>query len=327
MRYSGFPEYVPVAERRAKAERKIRQLKKKNPGLDPVIIEGRAISTTFWGKQWNRNLERYADFENRIGRGRSYVRHNAVLDLTIDAGKVSAKVLGSGSRVYKVSISIKPIPKKRWAEIRKECRGRLDSLKKLAAGKFPKDLSDLFTKKGKGLFPSPEEIEFDCSCPDIAYMCKHVAAVLYGIGARLDKDPNLFFVLRRADMNELVEQTVKESRKDLLSKAEKKTSRVIKDESSLSDMFGIELEPLEDSEPAEPETRKPGPRKKKKTSAEVPLAEQIEQMIRSRKKGMAVAELIRKSGLPAQKVRNTVFYLKKKGKIENISRGVYKAVT
>lgn len=324
MRYSGFPRYIPVAERRAKAKQKIRQLKKKNPDLAPVVIEGRAISTTFWGKEWNKNLERYADFQNRIGRGRSYVRHGSVLDLHIDAGKVKASVLGSS--LYKVSVSIKPIPEKRWAGMLEECRGRLDSLKKLAAGKFPKDLADLFTKKGEGLFPSPEEIDFNCSCPDIAYMCKHVAAVLYGIGARLDKDPNLFFVLRQADMNELVEQTVKESKKDLLSKAEKKSSRIIEEESTLSDMFGIDLEPSQEAEPAQFETSKPIPRKKKNQAAQVPAAEQIEQMIRRHKKGVHVAKLIQKSGLPGQKVRNTLFQLKKKGKIEIISRGVYRTV-
>lgn len=324
MRYSDFPRYVSVAERRAKARQKIRQLKKKNPGLAPVVIEGRAISTTFWGKAWNKNLERYADFQNRIGRGRSYVRHGSVLDLNIDAGKVTALVLGSS--VYKVSIRIEPLPEKRWAGIRKECRGRLDSLKKLAAGKFPKDLADLFTKKGEGLFPSPKEIDFNCSCPDIAYMCKHVAAVLYGIGARLDEDPNLFFVLRRVDMNELVEQTVKEGRKDLLSKAEQKSSRIIEDESGLSDMFGIDLEPAEEAEPAPLETVKPALRKKKQQAAQVPVADRIEQMIRRHKKGVHVAKLIQTSGLPAQQVRNTLFQLKKKGKIENISRGVYRTV-
>ncbi len=324
MRYSGFPRYVPVAERRAKAERKIKKLKKKNPDLKPVMIEGRAISTTWWGKQWNKNLERYADFKNRIGRGRSYVRHGAVLDLTIHPGEVSARVLGSGSQTYSVSVFIKPVPENCWAGIKKRCRGRLDSLQKLAAGEFPKDLRELFTEKEKGLFPSPKEIDFHCTCPDIAYMCKHVAAVLYGVSARLDKDPNLFFVLRNADMNELVEQTVRESRKDLLSKAEKQSARIIRDESALSDMFGIDLESSNAPEEAASASATSAPAKKKKPAESASPADQIEKMIRRRKKGITVAELIRKSGFPDQKVRNTVFQLKQKGKIENVSRGVYK---
>jgi uncharacterized Zn finger protein len=300
-------------------------MKKKNPDIEPVIIEGRAISTTWWGKQWNKNLERYADFKNRIGRGRSYVRHGAVLDLTIHPGEVSAEVLGSGSQTYSVSVFIKPIAENCWAGIKKGCRGRLDSLHKLVAGEFPKDLSELFTEKEKGLFPSPKEIDFHCTCPDIAYMCKHVAAVLYGVSARLDKDPNLFFVLRNADMNELVEQTVRESREDLLSKAKKKSGRIIQDDSKLSDMFGIDLEPSNAPEEAASASAKSAPAKKKKPAESASPADQIEKMIRSRKKGVTVAELIRKSGFPDQKVRNTVFQLKQKGKIENVSRGVYKA--
>ncbi len=323
MRYSRFPRYVSVAERRARAEQKIKKMRKKNPDLEPVIIDGRAISTTWWGRQWNKNLERYADFQNRIGRGRSYVRHGAVLDLTIHPGEVSARVSGSGSRIYSVSVFIKPIFKKYWAGIKKGCRGRLDSLQKLAAGKFPKDLGDFFTQKGKGLFPSPKEIDFVCTCPDIAYMCKHVAAVLYGVSARLDKDPSLLFVLRNADMNELVEQTVRESRKDLLSKAEKTSARIIEDESTLSDMFGIDLAPSNAPEKAARSSVKSAPAKKKKTAESGSPAEQIEKMIRRRKKGMPVAELIQKSGLPDQKVRNTVFQLKQKGKIETVSRGEY----
>jgi len=241
MSFYGFGKYVSVGEKRAKAEKKLKQLKKKNPDIRPIIVEGQALAKTWWGKAWNKNLERYADYSNRIGRGRSYVRHRAVLDLQITPGRVDALVMGSGSKPYSVTVTIKPIPTSNWSTVKQNCRGKLDSLQKLIGGKFPKELENIFTQEKNGLFPVPTEINFDCSCPDWADMCKHVAATLYGIGARLDEDPSLFFVLRKVDVNDLISQTVKESKKELLGKAVKKSSRILQEDSGLSDIFGIDL--------------------------------------------------------------------------------------
>lgn len=236
-----FPRYITVSERKAKAEKKIKQLRKKNPNIKPVVIEGRALARTWWGKEWNANLERYADYHNRIGRGRNYVRHGSVLDLHIMPGKITALVMGSAKNPYNVTITIKPLQKTVWNKVRKVCEGKLLSLQMLLAGKFPKDLKEIFIVKGKGLFPSPNEIDFKCDCPDYASMCKHVAAALYGIGARLDESPELFFILRKVDMNDLITQTVREKSKKLLKKSTKKTSRII-DDSDVADIFGIDME-------------------------------------------------------------------------------------
>ncbi|MBE9571481.1 MAG: hypothetical protein IMF11_12700, partial [Proteobacteria bacterium] len=211
MGYWGYPRYVSVAEKKAKAAKKIKQLRKKTPDIRPVIIEGRAIATTWWGKSWNVNLERYADYENRIGRGRSYVCHGTVLDLRIEPGNVTSLVQGTASQPYAVNVNIKEIPANIWEEIKVACEGKLDSLQELLIGKFPKALSEIFTAQGKGLFPSPKEISFSCSCPDWAYMCKHVAATLYGIGARLDEEPDLFFKLRKVEMNDLISQAIEDT--------------------------------------------------------------------------------------------------------------------
>ena len=239
--WSYYPPYVTVAEKKAKATRKLKQLKKKNPDIKPILLEGRTIARTWWGKSWNSNLERYADYSNRIGRGRSYVRHGAVLDLQINSGKVESLVQGTRSKPYSVIIKIKAVNKNTWKHIKAACEGKLDSLQELLAGKFPKALGEIFTIQGKGLFPSPKEIEFSCSCPDWAYMCKHVAATLYGIGARLDEEPDLFFKLRKVKMKDLVSQAVEDKTRKLLKKAKKKTARVI-DESDLADVFGIDMD-------------------------------------------------------------------------------------
>lgn len=239
--YYGYPRYVSVGEKRAKARRKLEQLKKKHPGIRPVVIEGNTLVRTWWGKAWNGNLTKYADYSNRVGRGRSYVRHGAVLDLQIKPGQVSALVQGSRQSPYTVTMQIKPISKAIWTEIRAACEGQLASLQELLEGRFPKGLAELFTAKGSGLFPSPKEIEFKCSCPDWAYMCKHVAAVLYGIGTRLDEDPSLFFVLRKMKMDDLITQAVRDKSERLLRQAKKKTGRVI-DDADLGDVFGIDLE-------------------------------------------------------------------------------------
>jgi uncharacterized Zn finger protein len=241
MAYWGYPRYVSVAEKRAKAAKKLKQLKKKNPAVKPINVIGRTIARTWWGKSWNHNLERYADYSNRIGRGRSYVRHGAVLDLQISSGQVESLVQGTRSKPYTVIIKIKGINKKIWQNMKAACAGKLDSLPELLAGKFPKALGEIFTAQGQGLFPSPEEIEFNCSCPDWAYMCKHVAATLYGTGARLDDSPSLFFKLRKVNIDDLIQQTIKDQSYNLLKKSEKTSARMIA-ESDLSGMFGIDME-------------------------------------------------------------------------------------
>jgi uncharacterized Zn finger protein len=239
--YGDFPEYVPVAERRKQAQKSVEKLKKKHPNIAPVIITGRKITKTWWGKSWCDNLERYSDYANRIDRGRSYVRNGAVLDLQVVQGKISALVQGSGSKPYQVHITIKPLSKGVWEDIIKNCSGKMDSLQELLEGKFPQALSDLFTAKGTGLFPAPKEITLQCSCPDSARMCKHVAAVLYGVGARLDEDTALFFVLREVKVEELISESISKKSQALLEKSKTKGRRVI-DDADISGVFGIDME-------------------------------------------------------------------------------------
>lgn len=188
----GYPRYVSAAEKKAKAQRSLNKLRKKNPDIQPIIIEGRALAKSWWGKAWNLNLESHADYSNRIGRGKSYVRNNAVLDLKITKGKIEAKVQGTKAKPYEVTIEIDTIGDKNRCEILQLCNRRIDTLEQLVEGKFSKELEILFTDKKYSMFPSPAEIHFNCSCPDWALMCKHVAAALYGVGARLDTNPLCF---------------------------------------------------------------------------------------------------------------------------------------
>ncbi|MBF0225059.1 MAG: SWIM zinc finger family protein [Desulfobacterales bacterium] len=238
--YWGFPKYVSVGEKKASAKKTLDKLKKTNPNISPIIIEGSKIASTWWGQAWNKNLEKYADYSNRIGRGRSYVRNGSVVDLQINPGVITSLVQGGESKPYSITIQIKEVPPEIWKNIKAECAGKLESLQELLVGKFPKALGEIFTAKGNGLFPMPDEIKFSCSCPDSAYMCKHIAATLYGIGARLDKDPSLFFKLRKLEVNELIAQTVGSKVDELLQKAQNKTSRILSD-SNLAGIFGIDF--------------------------------------------------------------------------------------
>ncbi len=238
MPYYGFPKYESVAEKKAKAIRSLEKLKKKNPEIEPVIIEGRTLAKSWWGKAWNLNLESYADYENRISRGKSYVRSNTVLDLKITKGKVLALVQGSRSKPYEVKIQIDPLKSEKWAQVTALCNHRIDSLEQLIEGKFPKELEGVLTERKYGMFPSPKEIHFDCSCPDWASMCKHVAAVLYGIGARLDQNPMLFFELRGMDGQELVRKSMEQKLNSMLKNAGNKSKREIADK-DISDIFGL----------------------------------------------------------------------------------------
>jgi len=233
MSIRSFSKYVH------KAEKKLAQLEKKQ-GLRPVIIEGSVIARTWWGKAWNENLESCADYSNRIGRGRSDVRSGAVLDLQVSAGEIKALVQGSRAKPYAITITIKKLNRNTWNLVTSACEGKLESLEELLAGKFPKSLEETFMQRKTGLFPSPKEIEFACSCPDRASICKHIAATLYGIGARLDEDPTLFFTLRGVDTADLIKRVVSSKSEDLLQKASKKSSRKIEGV-DLSAAFGVAL--------------------------------------------------------------------------------------
>src|SRR5881409_3474830 len=187
--------YVRAARRRRQAGRELGRLRKKGQAVSPVVIEGRAIARTFWGKAWCDNLERYSDYSNRLPRGRAYVRNGSVMDLQIAPGEVQALV--SGSRLYRTQVKVSAVPKGRWTAICTDCAGAIDSLVELLQGRFSKGVMERICQHGTGLFPSPGEIDLSCSCPDWASMCKHVAAVLYGIGGRLDSQPEVLFKLRR----------------------------------------------------------------------------------------------------------------------------------
>lgn len=338
MSYFRFPRYVSVAEKRARAEKKIRQLKKKHPNLAPVILEGRSLAKTWWGRSWNENLERYADYSNRIGRGRSYVRHMAVLDLEIRPGAVNALVQGSQNKPYSVEIGIQALKKANWKKITAACADRLDSLQDLLDGKFPRDLSHLFMQKGHGLFPSPEEIQFSCSCPDWATMCKHVAAALYGIGARLDEDPSLFFVLRKANLDDLISKTIDDAAAKYIRKAEENTPPMVAEE-DLGAVFGIDMDTMPDFEKEgfealpEPTPKKVRPSKKAKPSKRriskkpsvINDKAMILDLIKREKNGIGAPALQAKSGVDIVKIRNILFQAYHKGSIRKISRGIYAA--
>lgn len=200
--YDDWAPYVSVAERRRKAAGEMAKLAKKGQAISPVVVQGRAIAATAWGKAWCANMESYSDYANRLPRGRSYVRNGSVVDLQITPGMVAARV--SGSQVYRTTITVKPVPKPKWQQVCADCAGGIDSLVELLQGRFSKGVMDRLCRQGDGLFPVPKDIQFDCSCPDGAYMCKHVAAVLYGIGARFDSQPELLFTLRQVEPAELL---------------------------------------------------------------------------------------------------------------------------
>ena len=236
MSYFEWHPYVPVAEKRRLAERKLAKLRKQGQSVAPVTIEGRTIAKTFWGKSWCVNLERYSDYASPLPRGRTYVRNGSVLDLQIAKGEVVARV--AGSSLYKIKIAIAPVKAARWKAICRDCAGAIDSLVELLQGRLAKGIMDRVCREGDGLFPSPEEIKLSCSCPDWADMCKHVAAALYGVGARLDEKPELLFVLRGVDENELLA----DAGRDLARQAAAVPSAArLLDDGDVAALFGLEM--------------------------------------------------------------------------------------
>ncbi|HEX22787.1 MAG TPA: hypothetical protein ENH21_05090, partial [Chromatiales bacterium] len=200
--YGGWSKYVPVAKRRAKAVKAMQKLSKKGQKIEPIKTEGRKIARTFWGEAWCDHLEKFSDYANRLPRGRTYVRNGSVCHLAISKGKIEAIV--SGSELYNIDIDITPLSARKWKKVRDQCAGQIGSILELLQGRFSDNVMKIVTDPKNGLFPQPREIKLACDCPDWAEMCKHIAAVLYGVGARLDHQPELLFLLRNVDQDALI---------------------------------------------------------------------------------------------------------------------------
>lgn len=236
---NSWPVYRSVGDKRAQAGKAVVAANKKGQNYSPVVIAGRAIATSFWGKAWCANLEAYSDYENRLPRGRSYVRAGSVIHLAIEPGKIIAKV--AGSSVYQVEISIHAVPDERWKALLNQCTGSIASLIELLQGRLSTAVMEAVTAPKTGLFPVPKEIKLSCTCPDSAVMCKHVASVMYGVGARLDAQPELLFTLRQVDADALVTQAAASSQQ---AKAKSSQAKRL-DVATLGNLFGLELDSSE----------------------------------------------------------------------------------
>jgi uncharacterized Zn finger protein len=262
--YGGWAPYVPVANRRKQAEREVAKLRKKGHAVSPVIITGRAIAATVWGKAWCAAMESFHDYENRLGRGRTYVRNGSVVDLQIAPQKVTALV--SGSSLYTVSITIRSVARAQWHALRRDCAGGIGSLVELLQGRLSKGVMERLCRPDTGLFPKSSEIHFSCSCPDAASMCKHVAAVLYGIGSRLDHQPELLFTLRDVEQKDLVSNL---GRDMPLSKSKPPSANILEAD-NMAALFGLDMAAPEEPSIEHPDPPKPNPRKKRAKKAPKP---------------------------------------------------------
>jgi len=289
--YGSWKPYVPVAKRRAQAEREIKKQTKRGTSLQPVRIDGRRIAGSFWGKGWCHHLESFSDYENRLPRGRSYVRNGAVYHLEIAAGRVDARVIGSS--IYTVSADIAPLKRATWKALKQRCAGGIGSLLELLQGQLSEQVMRVVTDHDQGLFPQPGEMKFSCSCPDWAGMCKHVAATLYGVGNRLDRQPDLLFLLRGVDPAELIEAGMSTPR----ARAAPGGDGLAEDQ--LGALFGIDLDPGIETAPALPAASK-RPRKtasRQKTKVADPAAKRRTAGFRAT--GKSVRALRKKLGLSA----------------------------
>lgn len=235
--YNNF-HYTSVEELKLKAQKYVEKEEAKGNKLSPVFLESRVIAKSWWGKAWCSNLELYADYLSRLDRGRKYVRSNCVVDLQIEPGSVRALVQGSTSKPYTVRVRIDELTDEQYKNVISKCSSKIQNLEDLISGNFPDDLKELFTQKKGGLFPSMANIHFDCTCPDVADMCKHVAAVLYAIGSRFDTEPLLFFKLRGVDTDSLIGNAIQDRLDKMIANADVKSSRIISDNEAKA-LFGV----------------------------------------------------------------------------------------
>ncbi len=227
-----YPPYVPVGARRARALLEMRRLRASGVNVQPVELKGRTIARSFWGRRWCEHLESFSDYANRLPRGRTYVRNGSVCHLEIRTGGVDAMV--AGTDLYRVTVRIRKLGKPAWKAIRTACAGQIGSVLELLQGRLSDHVMEVVTHRDTGLFPKPGEIKLACDCPDWATMCKHAAAVLYGVGSRLDDRPELLFLLRGVDEAELIAA-------DMALPRGTSTADTLADD-DLADIFGIDLD-------------------------------------------------------------------------------------
>lgn len=232
----GYKPYVPVAKRHERAKKQMQKLRKQGRFITPIELSSKKISTTFWGTSWCSHIESLSDFDNRLPRGRTYVRNGSVCHLAISEGKVTAIV--TGNELYNVNVHISPLKEAKWQKIKALCKGQISSVLDLLSGKLSDGVMDIVCDKHQGMFPFDNEIEFDCDCFDWASMCKHVAAVLYGIGSRLDAHPEQLFILRAVDYNELID--IQASVATLTKGSTCDSKQLASDD--LASIFGIEFD-------------------------------------------------------------------------------------
>ena len=243
-----YPPYVPVGTRQARARLKMRELRAQGMKVQPVEIRGRTIAGSFWGRRWCEHLESFSDYANRLPRGRTYVRNGSVCHLAVEAGSVEAMV--AGRELYRVVVRIRRLKRPAWKAIRTACAGQIGSVLELLQGRMSDRVMDVVSHRDTGLFPQPGEIKLACDCPDWATMCKHAAAVLYGVGSRLDGSPELLFRLRGVDEAELIAA-------DMALPRGTTTADTLAD-GDLGSIFGIDLDAADRT--PKPAARQPGAR-------------------------------------------------------------------
>lgn len=238
--YYGWAPYISVSEKISRAKKKMKKLARTGLDVQPIEAFRGPITKTFWGKEWCRHIESFQEVTNRLQRGQTYVHNGSVCHLAIEPGKVTAYV--AGSEPYKVNIDVKKLSVSRWNLLKRGVVGQIDSLFDLLQGKISNDVLTQLADAKNGLFPQLKELKFTCSCPDGFYtknwMCKHIAAVFYGIGRRFETKPELLFTLRGVNSQDLVISGAKAQVERQIDEA---ASPLGKDE--LENIFDIELAP------------------------------------------------------------------------------------
>ncbi|MDR2351691.1 MAG: hypothetical protein LBF22_00780, partial [Deltaproteobacteria bacterium] len=198
-----FRTYETVADKRAKAEKLVRELSLKGTEVKPVRLAGEPIAREFWGKCWCFHFSRLPEFSKVLFKGKSYIRNNAICHLDIQKCHIEAKV--SSHTLCEIVIDIDPIPSERWKGLISRITQKIETVEDLYNGIFTPQTERLFQDPNWGIFPSTSEIHSSCSCNrNQIFICPHKAAIFYGIAHRIDKNPSLLFLLRDVNPKDLL---------------------------------------------------------------------------------------------------------------------------
>lgn len=199
------PGHNHVVKKMDRRSRRVRPMGREDEELPARLDDAyKRAAETWWADRWLNVLHRFG-WKGRLANGRMYADEGRVTSFNVETGRIAAKVQGTRTQPYDVTIQIRPLPDSDWDLVVDILSCQALFTAQLLAGDMPQDIEEVFEAAYAPLFPrSKDDIKAHCTCPDYANPCKHIAAVYYVMADTFDKDPFVIFHLRGRGRDQLI---------------------------------------------------------------------------------------------------------------------------